>query len=128
MRKAALELRKVGLAVILSDFLDPGGYGAGLSALLGRGFQVSVVQVLAPEEVEPTISGDLRLVDAETGAIQDVTFGRYRLKAYQRSMESYCESLRVFCRSRGVACYRAATNTSVEDLLLKNLREAGLWG
>ena len=48
-----------GVAVVLSDFLDPAGYEAGLHALVARGFQVSAVQILAPEEVTPGAYGDL---------------------------------------------------------------------
>ncbi|HVV00426.1 MAG TPA: DUF58 domain-containing protein, partial [Verrucomicrobiae bacterium] len=43
LRKGALEARQPGLAVVLSDFLDPNGYEGGLGALLGRGFQIEVV-------------------------------------------------------------------------------------
>ena len=53
LRRGALEARQAGLAVVLSDFLDPAGYEAGLTALVGRGFQVDVVQILAPEELSP---------------------------------------------------------------------------
>jgi uncharacterized protein (DUF58 family) len=128
MRQTALETRKGGLAVVLSDFLDPGGYTTGLSALLGKGFQVSVVQVLAPEEIEPTVYGDLRLVDAETGAVQEVTFGRHRMKAYRRSVDSYCEGLRRYCRSRGIGWNRVRSDVVLDDVLLKDLRATGLWG
>src|SRR5882724_9282496 len=83
LRRGALEARQTGVAVVLSDFLDPAGYESGLTALIGRGFQVDLVQILAPEELAPSTFGDLRLVDSETGVMQEVTFGRYRLKAYQ---------------------------------------------
>ncbi|MGA2555952.1 MAG: DUF58 domain-containing protein, partial [Verrucomicrobiota bacterium] len=70
LRRGAIEARQAGLAVLLSDFLDPAGYEAGLNALIGRGFQVNAIQILAPEEFAPPTYGDLRLVDAETGALQ----------------------------------------------------------
>src|SRR3974390_1198031 len=79
LRRGALEARRAGLAVVLSDFLDPAGYEAGLNALIGRGFQVDIVQILAPDELAPSTYGDLRLVDSESGAQQEVTFGKYRL-------------------------------------------------
>ena len=69
-----ISARRSGVAIVLSDFLDPAGYEQGLTALIGRGFQVSAVQVLAPEEVNPATFGDLRLVDSETGAVQEVTY------------------------------------------------------
>ena len=67
LRRGALEARQAGVAVVLSDFLDPAGYETGLTALVGRGFQVDLVQILAPDELSPTTFGDLRLVDSETG-------------------------------------------------------------
>src|SRR4029434_1150641 len=72
LRRGALQARQPGMAVILSDMLDPAGYDSGLTALVARGFQVSVVQILAPEELLPTTFGDLRLVDSESGAVQEV--------------------------------------------------------
>lgn len=128
LRRAALEARHTGLAVVLSDFLDPGGYEGGLMALVGRGFQVSAVQILAPEEVAPLTYGDLRLVDAETGAQQEVTFGRYRLKAYQQTVENFCQRLREFCQARGIHLFRTRSDASLEQLLLRQLREAAIWG
>jgi uncharacterized protein (DUF58 family) len=128
LRRGALESRHAGLAVVLSDFLDPAGYQPGLTALLGRGFQVSAVQVLAPEEVEPAQFGDLRLVDSETGFEQEVTFGKYRLKAYQQTVENYCQRLREFCQARGIHFFRVRSDASLETLLLRQLREAEIWG
>ncbi|HVR35210.1 MAG TPA: DUF58 domain-containing protein [Methylomirabilota bacterium] len=128
LRRGALEARQTGMAVVLSDFLDPLGYEAGLNALVGRGFQVNAVQVLSPEELAPATFGDLRLVDAETGAIQDVTFGKFRLAAYQKTVQGFCQRLREYCQGRGIHCFLAATDTPIEDLLLKQLREAEVWG
>jgi len=128
LRRGALQARHAGLAVILSDFLDPAGYEDGLRALIGRRFQVSAVQILAPDELTPTAYGDLRLIDSETGGQQEVTFGKYRLKAYQQTVESFCQRLREYCRGRGIGFFRASSDTPVEELLLKQLRKAEVWG
>jgi uncharacterized protein (DUF58 family) len=127
LRRGALEARQSGLAVVLSDFLDPAGYETGLSALTARGFQVDVVQILAPEELAPTSFGDLRLVDSETGAMQEVTFGRFRLKAYQQSVQNFIQRLREYCQSRGINFFSVSSNSSLETLLLKQLRSAEVW-
>lgn len=128
LRRGAIEARQAGVALVLSDFLDPAGYEAGLSALVARGFQVSAVQILAPEELNPSAYGDLRLVDSETGTIQEVTFGRYRLPAYQRMVGDFCQRMLEFCRTRGIHFFMAPSNTPLEQLLLKQLREAEVWG
>ena len=128
LRRGALESRQAGVAVVLSDFLDPTGYEAGLTALVGRGFQVNAVQILAPEELSPSTFGDLRLVDAETGNVQEVSFGRYRMSSYQQMVQNYCQRLREFCSARGISFFMAGSNTSLEYLLLKQLRQAEVWG
>ncbi len=128
LRRGALEARQAGVAVVLSDFLDPAGYEPGLTALVGRGFQVDLVQILAPEEIAPATFGDLRLVDSETGAMQEVTFGKYRLKSYQHTVQNYIQRLREYCQARGISFFSAASNTSLEELLLKQLRQAEVWG
>ena len=102
LRRGALEARQAGVAVVLTDCLDPEGYEAGLMALVGRGFQVDLIQILAPEELTPNTFGDLRLVDSETGGIQEVTFGKYRLRTYQQTVQNYIQRLREYCQGRGI--------------------------
>ncbi len=128
LRRGALAARQAGLAVVLSDFLDPAGYEPGLNALLGRGFQVDLVQILAPEELSPTTFGDLRMVDSETGATQEVTFGRFRLKAYRQTLQNFVQRLREYCQARGISFFTASSDTDLQELLLKQLRKAEVWG
>jgi uncharacterized protein (DUF58 family) len=128
LRRGALAARQTGVAVVLSDFLDPAGYEVGLNALIGRGFQVNAIQILSPEELNPGTFGDLRLVDSETGAMQEVTFGKYRLKAYQQTVQNYCQRLREFCTGRGMSFFSVSSEMPLEQLLLKQLRQAEVWG
>jgi uncharacterized protein (DUF58 family) len=128
LRRGALEARQTGMALVLSDFLDPAGYEPGLGALVARGFQVNAVQILAPDELSPGTYGDLRLVDSETGVVQEVSFGKYRLNSYQQMVQNYCQKLREYCSARGVNFFMTGSDTSLEELLLKQLRQAEVWG
>ena len=128
LRRGALEARQTGLAIVLSDFLDPAGYESGLTALVGRGFQLNVVQILAPEELAPSTFGDLRLVDSESGGLQEVTFGRYRMKAYQQTVQNFVQRLREYTTKRGINFFMAPSNMDLQDLLLKQLRKSEVWG
>jgi uncharacterized protein (DUF58 family) len=128
LRRGALAARQSGVAVVLSDFLDPAGYESGLNALIGRGFHVNAVQILAPEELNPAAYGDLRLIDSETGGMQEVTFGKFRLKAYQQSVQDFCQRLREFCQGRGIRFFNVNSDTALEQLLLQQLRQAEVWG
>lgn len=127
LRRGALEARQAGMAVVLSDFLDPTGYETGLSALVARGFQVNAVQILAPEELAPTTFGDLRMVDAESGDEREVTFGKYRLKAYQQAVQNFIQRMKEFSATRGINFFSVSSDTSLEQLLLKQLRESEIW-
>jgi uncharacterized protein (DUF58 family) len=128
LRRGAFESRQTGLAIVLSDLLDPEGYEAGLNVLVGRGFQVSVVHILAPEELAPTTFGDLRLVDAESGEDREVTFGKYRLKAYQQTVQNFCGRLREYCQKRGIHYFLARSDMDLGDLMLRQLRRAEVLG
>jgi uncharacterized protein (DUF58 family) len=128
LRRGALEARQTGLALVLSDFLDPAGYESGLNALVGRGFQVDLVQILAPDELSPTTFGDLNLVDSETGGHQEVTFGRFRLKAYRQTVQNFMQRLREYSQARGINFFSASSSTDLQELLLKQLRKAEVWG
>ncbi len=127
LRRGALEARQAGLAVVLSDFLDASGFEEGLTALVGRGFEVVALQILSPEERDPTQFGDLRLVDSETGQEVDVTFGRYRLKAYQEGLERHVARLREFCSARGIRFLSVRSDADLGTLLLKDLRVGAVW-
>jgi uncharacterized protein (DUF58 family) len=128
VKRAAMESRQSGVAIVLSDFLDPAGYEEGLNALVGRGFQVNAIQVLAREELDPSSFGDLRLVDCESGQTQEVTFGKFRLKAYQKTVENFRQRLKEFCAGRGIHFFSVASDTSLNELLLKQLRASEIWG
>ena len=128
LRRGALSSRQTGVAIVLSDFLDPNGYEAGLNALIGRGFHVNAIQILSPEELNPLTYGDLRLVDSETGGQQEVSFGKYRLKAYQQTVQNFCQRLREYCSGRGMNFFSVSSELPLEQLLLQQLRQSEVWG
>ena len=127
LRLGAMKHRAQGGIVVLSDFLDPAGYEDGLKSLASRGSEVHAVQILAPEELEPSSYGDFRVIDSETGAEQEVTFGKYRLNAYRATVQNYCRRLQEYCRARGIRYQLAQSDTPIDDLLLKAMRTGGMW-
>src|SRR5437868_944709 len=65
LRTFSLKSSGKGIVVVLSDFMDKGGYEEALRYLIARQMDIYVIQILSQEELEPEISGDLRLVDIE---------------------------------------------------------------
>ena len=110
------------MAVLISDLLDPAGYERGLKALLEHRFDVHVIHVLAPEEVDPTLAGDLRLTDAETGEERDLTMDGEALGDYRQRLGDFLARAEGFCRANEIAYHRVTTDTPVEEMVLRQLK------
>ncbi len=117
--------RRTGIAFLVSDFLDP-AWEEGLKALLYRRFQVIAIQVLDPQEVNPGLTGDLKLVDSETGAEREISITPALLRDYRRAVERFCGGIEATCRRYGADYLLATTDVPFEDLVLKWLRSSGL--
>ena len=118
----ALRSREAGVAVLISDLLDPAGYERGLKALLERRFDVHVIHVLAREEMDPTLAGDLRLTDAETGEVRDLTMDGQALGLYRQRLAEFLGRAEGFCRANEIAYHRVTTDTPVEEMVLRQLK------
>ena len=55
---------------------------------------------MAPQELEPEVSGSLRLTDVEDQEIRDIIVTPQVLKAYKRTVDEFLNSLRDFCYTR----------------------------
>jgi uncharacterized protein (DUF58 family) len=118
----ALRSREAGLAVVISDLMDPAGYERGLKALLERRFDVHVIHVLAPDEMNPGFGGDLRLLDAETDELRDLTLDGEALRGYHQRLREFLERAEQFCRGNEIAYHRVVTETPVEEFMLRQLK------
>ena len=118
----ALRAREAGLAVVVSDLMDPAGYEPGLKALLERRFDVHVIHLLAPDEMNPSFGGDLRLVDAETGELRDLTLDAEAMRVYRQRLRDFLERAEQFCRAKEISYHRVVTDTPVEEFVLRQLK------
>lgn len=125
-KQFAMRQRQKGVVLILSDFMDKGGYENGLRYLLGREMDLYAIHILSPQEVEPDLAGDLKLVDVEDEDVAEITVSKLLLDKYKANMQAYCESIRAHCTQRGVAYYFALTKHPFETLILQYLRQRGL--
>jgi len=126
LRDFALRTPRAGLVILLSDLMDPEGFHEGLRALQSRGHEVAVIQVLAPDEVAPEITGDLKLIDVETGAPQEVTIDAAMRALYIQRFEAWQHDIAAYCLRRGVHFVAGETSIPWEQLLLAELRRLGV--
>lgn len=115
-----------GVMIVLSDFLFKQGYDVGLRRLIGRQYDLYVIQVLCPQELSPDFSGDLKLIDIEDADSAEITVSAALSKYYKRNVTTYCNELKDFCTHRGLVYVLANSADSVESLVLNYLRRIRL--
>jgi uncharacterized protein (DUF58 family) len=118
----AARAREPGLAVVISDLLDPRGFEAGFRRLLERRYDVHVVHLLDPSEMNPELAGDLRLQDAETGEVRDITVDGETMRAYRERLSQFLQRAEGFCRAHEIGYHRVITDTPVEEFVVAQLR------
>jgi uncharacterized protein (DUF58 family) len=126
LRDYAFAARRPGLAILISDLFSPGGYEDGLSTLLARGHEAIVLHVLAPDEANPRLAGDLKLVDVESGHEQEVTIDAGMRALYRQRLAAWQREHQQWCGQRGVAYIPVVTDTPFDQLILYHLRRRGL--
>jgi hypothetical protein len=121
----AATARPPGPLLLLSDLLDE-GWQDGLRALARRGFEITVLHILSPDEVRPELGGDLKLVDVETGAAVEVTADYATLQRYQQHLTDWQQEIRHFCGARNMHYVPVETSVPFQDLLFAMLRQQGV--
>jgi uncharacterized protein (DUF58 family) len=126
LRTFSLKCSGKGVVVLLSDFMDKGGYEEALRYLVARQLDIYVIQILSQEEIEPELVGDLKLVDVEDDDVAEVTVSAPLLKRYKQNLAAYRASLNEFCTRRGIAYLFTSNQVPFERLVLTYLRQRGL--
>jgi len=115
-----------GVVVVVSDFLFKEGFESGLRRLISDRYELYVIQMLCPQELEPELTGDLKLVDVEDGDAAEITVSGALMRYYKRNLNAYCNELKAFCTRRGALYALTSSADPVEGLVLNYLRRQGL--
>jgi uncharacterized protein (DUF58 family) len=109
----------------IPPFLQP-SFAPGLTALLARRFEVSLIHLLSPDEVEPPLSGDLRLLDSETDQAVEITADYESLARYQAGLAAWQAEIRAWCSRHNVAYVPVTTDVPFEEFIFAFLRQRGI--
>lgn len=120
-----------GLSVIISDFLTRKDWKKAVDYLTYKKRQVLAIQLLSPEEEEPTYSGRVSLIDVESGDLADPRNMKLRITrrlqlAYQEALKDMKADIKSFCASRGAYFISVTTDKPVERMLFGELLKAGI--
>ena len=85
-----------------------------------------MIHVLSPDEVNPPLGGDLRLIDVETGTAQEVSIEAGMRDLYIDRLEEWRETIRGECIRRNVHYFPVTTDSPWERVILFDMRRMGL--
>jgi uncharacterized protein (DUF58 family) len=120
-RAYASRMRGSGPLILISDLMDP-GYLDALRDLAGTRSQLSVLHLLAPEELEPEVPPDARLVDLETGQPIEVSGDDDLVERYRARLTEWSGEIASFVSRRGGAYVQVPSDLDLADLLFDVLR------
>jgi uncharacterized protein (DUF58 family) len=127
-KRFALAHRQKGVCVVLSDFFIKEGFQTGLRYVAGGRYDLFCVQVLSPQEIQPELTGDLKLKDMEDADTAEVSITQLLLERYKKNLNAYCLSLKDYLTRRGGTYLFSSTAVPFDTLVLNYLRERGLLG
>jgi uncharacterized protein (DUF58 family) len=113
-----------GLLAIVSDFLDSGPILSALGRAAARGHDVALVHVVAPDELDPPLEGDLTLEDAETGAAIDVSIDGESLGRYAAHVAGLQAELRARAKTLAATYVIARTDEPLEGVMRRFVARA----
>ena len=114
-----------GLAVILSDLYDPGGFRPGLDVLRHHKYEPHLIQIHDRAEAEPKLLGDLELYDVESGSVQKVTVTERNLRRYREIFGDFLKQVQDYGSAYGLGFTRTLAEVPFDELILKMMRTAG---
>jgi hypothetical protein len=124
MEDYALRAQRPTLVFVLTDGYNTESLRRGISVLASHAHEVVILHILTPEELEPTIHGDLRLIDAETDKNREVNIDIVTLAAYKHKLEQWCRHIRQITAKYNGRYVLLRADLPLRRLLLENLRYA----
>jgi len=125
VRGFAARSRRRGVAVVISDFLDPDGVEPSLRMLSAMGHDVFVIHVQAAGDGEASPLGPVRIVDIESGDARDLDLTPGLAAAYRDAWIAEVQALRDVCARYRLAYLSASADESFEEVVLQAFRAGG---
>jgi len=113
-----------GLLVVISDFLDDDGCQKALQYLSDFGHELLLVQVWSEEDRMPPWTGELELVDAESGSHVKMQVDVRAREKYTAAFDQYSENLQKIAVSNNGRYVGVTTTMALEDVIFGALVRA----
>ncbi len=120
-----------GLTVIISDFMTESNWKKAVDYLCYKKRQVLLIQVLTPEETDPTYEGRVTLIDSEAIGLEDpknmkFNITKNRREAYDIALTEFKKDIKEFCTKRSVDFISISSDSPIEKVLFSELLKVGI--
>ncbi len=125
LRQYAAQARRAGPLLLISDLMDDGWQSA-LTRLSERRYEITMLHLLSPDELEPALEGDLKLLDSENAAAVEVTADYDLLERYRTRVREWRTEWARLCGARDIAYLPITTAQPFQELVFSYLRRQQL--
>lgn len=124
-RQFAASYPQRGLLVVVSDFLDDNDIERPLQFLADFGHELTLIQVWAPDDREPSWEGEMDLMDAETGQHLELAIDKAAAERYREAFDLYSRRLMQLANRSGGRYVGLPSDTKMEEAIFDSLMRVG---
>lgn len=106
-----------GLSIILSDFFSEDGYENAIKILQYMKQDIIAVHILSQEEINPQLTGAVRLIDTENQKTKDLIINKKSLVDYDIALKKFKAEINDFCKKRGIVYRFISTDMYIIEVL-----------
>jgi uncharacterized protein (DUF58 family) len=110
-----------GVLIVISDFFQEQDAVAALQRARLAGAELQLIQVLDARDLDPPLSGEVRLVDAEGGPGLDLYAGDELRERLRGGVRAYCDAVAAAGRTRGAAVAQVLAGEDFEEAFFRHL-------
>lgn len=119
-----------GLAIVISDFFSDEDWKKGIDYLVYKKKQILLMQVFSPDELDPTYTDRINLIDAEATDLADSRNMKLRInksmqQAFREAVIAFYDDIGNFCKKRGAGFMALDCEKPIERQLFSELLKRG---
>ena len=120
-----------GLTVIISDFFSDSDWKKAVDYLLYKKKQILLVQVFSPDELDPSYTDRVNLIDSESTDMADPKNKKLRINksmqiAFKEAVAAFYADIRDFCKRRDAGFIALDCEKPIEKELFSELLKRGI--
>ena len=120
------ELKSRGISIVISDFFTSGSLEEMIKYLAYKKQHIIIIQILSDEEINPELSGQVRLVDSESKEEINITITPKLLKLYNNKLKAMKIKLKESVVKYGGNSIHVSSSESLDKIIFEYFAKEGI--